>query len=177
GNRYPTAWHLGWRNRIAPAPIRGIPGESYPVRCYRIRCEGPAVPEKHIRLDSHSLLDKESRHDKTAVGNRRTHARNPVPAGGDRAEVGVQCHIVAGDGVATGTVARDPGGAAAAGRCRHVAVPFDGAEGVAGGEVVPVLGERVGGEREVGEGALELVELKEPLRAGVVAADAHVVGL
>jgi hypothetical protein len=44
-----------------------------------------------------------------------------------------------------------------------VAVPFDAAEGVAGAEVVAVLGERVRRQAEVGQGALVLVQLQEAL--------------
>ncbi len=55
--------------------------------------------------------------------------------------------------------------------------PFDAAEGVAGAQVVAVLGERVRCQAEVGECALELVELQEPLGGGVEPAGAHVVGL
>src|SRR6266540_6791790 len=57
----------------------------------------------------------------------------------------------------------------------HVPVGFDVADRVAGGERVPVLGQRVQGQAEVGEGAGVHVLLQEAGGVGAVAAGAHVV--
>src|SRR6266536_2673439 len=59
--------------------------------------------------------------------------------------------------------------------CSSDLVRLDVADGVAAGQGVAVLGQRVQCEAEVGQGAVELVLLQEGAEVGAVAAGAHVV--
>jgi hypothetical protein len=60
--------------------------------------------------------------------------------------------------------------------CESVAVQLTVSGGIAAGERVPVSGVRVGAEAHVGEGAVVHVPGGEAVEAGVVVAEAHVVG-
>jgi hypothetical protein len=74
-----------------------------------------------------------------------------------------------------GAAAAAGGGAAAVDD--HVPVPLHVADGVAAGQRVAVLGQRVGRQAQVAKRALQQVGLEEPAGVGAEAAGAHVEGL
>ena len=55
-----------------------------------------------------------------------------------------------------------------------VAIPLDVAERVAAGQRIAVPRQRVGSQRQVGQGAVELVQLQEAVEVGAEAARAGV---
>ena len=96
-----------------------------------------------------------------ALLHRAAAAAGPRPGG--------RLDTVEGGAVAGGDCGlRGVGGAATTAEVREVAVPLDIADRVAAGEGVPVVGERVHGQAEVGQGAVEQILVEETRGVGTI---------